>query len=97
MVAVVYDVKTLIAERAAVDLEEKGWTVIRKSFGDDFSDDTKEAESIDMLLICAETQNIPSDGDLEGIGQFIADRTYDVHRLMQAYIPLLKNGQIKII
>ena len=97
MIAVVYDVKTSIAEKAAVSLEEKGWTVIRKSFGEDFADSTKEAESIDMLLICAETQDIPSDGDLEGIGQFITDHTYDVHRLVQAYIPLLKNGEMKRI
>ena len=97
MIAVVYDVKTAIAEKAAVELEKKGWTVIRKAFGDDFTDASKDMESIDMLLICAETQEIPGDGDLEGIGEFITDHTYDVHRLVQAYISLLKKGNLKRI
>ncbi len=97
MIAVVYDVKSPIAAKAADELEGKGWKVIRKSYGEVGGAMETECESADLLVIHADVSGAPADENVDVVGKFATDRIYDIHKLIQCYVPLLYKGDLKRI
>ena len=97
MIAVVYDVKSPIAAKVADELEGKGWKVIRKAYGEVDVAMDKGCESADLLVIHADVCDAPSDENADIVGAFMTDRIYDIHKLVQGYVPLLYKGDLKRI
>lgn len=97
MLAIVYDVQSPVAAKVADGLEEKGWDVIRKSFGETGEAAVKDCEAADLLVINADLYAAPSDDDVDEIFQYATDRIFDIHKVIEAYVPCLYKGQMKRI
>ena len=97
MIAIVYDVQSPVAAKVAEGLEEKGWKVVRKSFGQIGENAGNDCEAADLLVINADLYTAPSDDDVDEIFQYATDRMFDIHKVIDAYVPCLYKGKMKRI